>query len=99
MAVARKHQIREGASAQAATLESAPKAKRARPRKVSETDVFSQSPNPIAEQLFRLEDAFASDEARVRRYPGKVRLAIMIGAPAALWAAIAWAALGLRALF
>jgi hypothetical protein len=88
MAVARKQQIRE----------EAPAPKRPRPRRVRETDVFSESPNPIAEQIIRLEDAFSSEDA-APRYPGKVRLAIMIGAPAALWAVIAWAALGLRALF
>jgi hypothetical protein len=65
---------------------------------VQDTDVHASLAHPLADQLIRLEEAFSQEEAE-QRYPGKLRLAIMVGAPLALWAVIAGAALGLRALF
>jgi hypothetical protein len=67
---------------------------------VRDSDANASAAHPLADQLMRLEEAFSQEEAEHgERYPGKVRLAIMVGAPLALWAAIAGAALGLRALF
>jgi hypothetical protein len=94
MAVARKHRTSHGPAA-----EETPK-KRTGPRRVKEGDAPVDARNPVAEHLFRLEDAFSQDPAeRLPRYPGPVRLAILIGAPAVAWAAIAAAVIGLRALF
>jgi hypothetical protein len=90
MAVARKHRIAEDLPSEAPV--------RARPRRVKDSDAFPEGANPIGDQLIRLEDAFSSDAADSKRYPGKVRLAILLGAPVAAWALIAWAALGLKAL-
>jgi hypothetical protein len=91
MAVARKHRADETAVEEST--------KRARPRRVGEADAFANSRNPVAEHLIRLEGAFApEDDAGLQPYSGKVRLAILIGAPAALWALVALGALGLRAL-
>ena len=94
MALARRHNKTQHGP----TPAEAPK--RPRPRRVSETDARTEGRNPVADHLIRLEGAFAQDEAqKLPRYPGPVRLAILIGAPAALWALIAGAAIGLRALF
>ncbi len=91
MAVARRRDTPEPTSATAAS--------RPRPRGVKAGDVYAESQNPIAEQLIRLEGALSSEAADTHpRYSGKVRLAILIGAPAALWTAIALAAMGIRAL-
>ena len=91
MAVARKHQIQE-----APHVEAAP---RTDLRRVGDGDAFVAGHNPIGDQLIRLEDAFSADAAdNAGRYPGRVRLAILIGAPVALWALVAMAALGVRAL-
>jgi hypothetical protein len=56
----------------------------------------AHEPNPIAEQLMRLEASLRGDN--FERYPRKVRLAILVGAPTALWILIGLAVLGLRAL-
>lgn len=94
MALARRHRTQDG------TAEATPKRPRPRPRHVNEADAQGEGRNPVAEHLIRLEDAFAQDEAqKLPRYPGPVRLAILVGAPAVLWALIAGAAIGLRALF
>ena len=91
MAVARRKELPEAAM---------PMASRPKLRGVEVGDTYADSHNPIAEQLIRLEGALTSDAAdQLPRYSGKVRLAILIGAPAALWALIAWAAVGIRALF
>ncbi len=91
MAVARKHRIEDPASGETP--------ERARPREMNEADAHADSPNPLADHLLRLEGAFASDDAdQGRRYPARVRLAILIGAPAALWAIIALGVIGVRAL-
>jgi hypothetical protein len=92
MAVARRKELQDTAGS--------PAAPRPRPRGVKDGDTYADSHNPIAEQLIRLEGALASDPAQhLPPYSGKVRLAILIGAPAALWALIAFAAMGLRGLF
>jgi len=63
-------------------------------------DRYADTHNPIAEQLIRLEGALSAEPGdQLQPYPGKVKLAILIGAPTALWALIAFAAMGLRALF
>jgi hypothetical protein len=91
MAVARKHQIQETPHGEAPP--------RADLRQVEAGDAFASSHNPIGDQLIRLEDAFSVDAAdEVRPYPGRVRMAILIGTPVALWALIAVAAMGVRAL-
>jgi hypothetical protein len=93
MAVARKQRALEGST------NPAPEP-RARPRRVKEADAYPERPNPVADHLLLLEDAFSKENAeKALRYPGRVRLAIMIGAPVALWALIAGAVLGARALF
>jgi hypothetical protein len=93
MAVARRHRVPEDPP-----IEEAPK--RTRPRRVRDADPPAEGRNPVAEHLILLEDAFSKDPAgQLPRYPGKVRLAILIGAPVAMWALIAGAAIGLKALF
>jgi hypothetical protein len=90
MAVARRQRIQEGSPTEAP--------KRAGPRRVQVTD--APGAHPLADQLLRLEEAFSQEEAEHGpRYSGKVRLAILVGAPLALWVALAGAAMGLRALF
>ena len=92
MAVARKHLTDEAPRSVAGP--------RARPRSIRQEDVFDDSHNPVAEHLFRLEDAFASEAGdETARYPGRVRLAILIAAPLGAWGLVALAAIGLHALF
>lgn len=92
MAVARRKELQEAVAHGPAP--------RARLRGVELGDSYADSHNPIAEQLIRLEDALSSNAAdQLPRYSGKVRLAILIAAPAALWALIAWGAVGISALF
>ena len=92
MAVARRLRIQDGSPTEAP--------KRAGPRRIQQTDLETPGQHPLAEQLIRLEEAFSQEEAEHGpRYSGKVRVGIMIGAPLALWAIVAGAAFGLRALF
>jgi hypothetical protein len=67
---------------------------------VNDAETLPTAANPVAEHLIRLEDAFAAErQDEVQRYPAKVRLAILIGAPTLLWVLIAGAVVGVRALF
>jgi hypothetical protein len=93
MAVARKHRVQEAPAA-------APAAPRAELRQVNDRDAFGDANNPIGDQLIRLETAFTSEpEQDLTPYPGPVRLAILVGAPLALWGLIALAAAGVTSLF
>jgi len=48
--------------------------------------------NPaLAAQRLLLETVFAADEPAVRRYPGALRLAIILGGATGLWALVAGA--------